>query len=76
MIIDVNDVKIEFPYEAYECQQQYMQRVLGALQNVTILFICYKEDVLFRNKMLCLNRRPGREKHSRFYAHRSRLSRR
>jgi len=25
------DVQVEFPYEAYECQLQYMQSVLDAL---------------------------------------------
>lgn len=31
---DIRGVKVEFPFEAYECQKVYMEKVIQSLQEV------------------------------------------
>jgi regulator of telomere elongation helicase 1 len=33
---EIRGVEVDFPYEAYECQLIYMERVIQALQEVTL----------------------------------------
>lgn len=36
-LYDINGVSVEFPYEAYECQLDYMRSVLHGLEHASTL---------------------------------------
>ena len=35
MLYTIRGIEVDFPYEAYQCQLVYMEKVIEALQNVS-----------------------------------------
>jgi hypothetical protein len=34
MLIDIEGIEVDFPYEPYDCQRKFMQKVINSLQHV------------------------------------------
>lgn len=74
---NIRGIKVDFPYEAYECQKIYMEKVLDALNQVCVEFDfddlqkntkdhfpCIEK---FRERMVFLRARQVLERHFLFY---------
>ena len=36
--LTVKGITVDFPFDPYECQKEYMSKVIECLQNVSVLF--------------------------------------
>lgn len=46
-IYKIRGIDVDFPFEAYDCQIVYMEKVIQSLQDV--IFLIYYQVLIFRN---------------------------
>src|SRR5690349_7957345 len=58
MLYTIRGVSVEFPHAAYDCQLQYMEKIIQALQEVCYLllarFCCSLVELVFKTEEKCI----------------------
>lgn len=47
--IEIRNVTVDFPYEPYDIQKDYMEKVIECLQNVSIFQLLFHLNVVLSN---------------------------